>query len=176
MSKSNKQAKKRLIRLFGRTDMFVAARVAESLEALGITSYKVFERQKRYKGKPISQQLTFHHLKHRSEGGDRSVENGALIGDTHHQYLHSLDRNEEEIANNLIREWKMNFLIMNGKGELQDSGQFIPDFSDYITIPVFDGPPPKKEIDKRKRTRAQEKRELQDLIDEYYAEQDEFEK
>lgn len=176
MSKGNKQAKKRLIRIYGQTDMFVAANVEHALEAIGITGYKIFEEQKRYRGKPITQQLTFHHLRHRSEGGDHSIDNGALVGQTHHEYMHSLPRDQEEIVNSLIRQWKVNFLTMNGKGEVLDSGSFSPDFSDCITIPVYDTTPEqrKKAVQSKKYkeyknpSRAQKKRELQRLIDEEF--------
>lgn len=67
MSKGNKQAKRKLEHIFGKVDMFVAAGVEEHLEKLQIKGYKVFEQEQRYRGATISQQLTFHHLRHRSE-------------------------------------------------------------------------------------------------------------
>lgn len=176
MGKGNKQAKKRLIRLYGRVDMFDTANVESVLEALGITGYKVFEERKRFTGKPIDQQLTFHHLRHRSEGGDHSVENGALIGKTHHEYMHSLPRDEEEIANNLIREWKINCIAISADGKITDSGTFSTDFSDCIEIPLYPTieEQRKKVIHSKKYrefkapSRAQTKREFQRLIDEEF--------
>lgn len=175
MGKKNRPARRRLERIYGKVDMFVKAEVEKKLEELHIKGYAVFEAEKRLKGKPISQQLTFHHLKHRSEGGDQSEENGALVGLTRHEYMHSLPREEEEIANNIIRDWKMNFVIMNGRGEVMGSGTLEPDWSDCITIPVYDNDVKSKKYREYKNpTRAQKKQELKRLVEEY-EEEDELE-
>ncbi|MBO7079699.1 MAG: hypothetical protein J6W64_07830, partial [Bacilli bacterium] len=89
MSKGNKTAAQKLAQIYGKRDMFVAADVEAKLEILKIRSYKKFVKEQKFKGIPISNQLTFHHLRHRSEGGDASVYNGALIGYSRHQYMHS---------------------------------------------------------------------------------------
>ena len=174
MGKKIAPARRRLERIYGKVDMFVKAEVEKKLEELHIKGYAVFEQEKRLKGKPISQQLTFHHLKHRSEGGDRSEENGSLIGLTRHEYMHSLPRDEEEIANNIIREWKMNFVIMNGKGEVLGSGTLEPDFTDCITIPVYDNDEisNKKYREHKHPSRAKKKQELRRIIEEYEEEDD----
>lgn len=142
---------------------------------VGIRTYKKFTTEMKFKGRKISKRLTYHHLRHRSEGGDVSIENGALIEETPHQYLHSLPRDQEEIINNMLREYKINFAIMQGNGEILDSGSLTPDFSDCITIPVYDNIP--NQVQKRNRlknpTRAMKKRDLEEQIREY--EEDEFE-
>lgn len=173
MSKGNKKAKAQLERMFGKVDMFVAADCERVLENLNIRSYKKFEKELHFKGIPISQQLTFHHLRHRTEGGDASARNGALIGKTHHQYMHSLERDEEEIANNLIREWKINAIILNGKGEVINSATIVPDFSDCYTIPVYDNKKSEKYRRLKHPNRAAKKQETRKLIDDY--EEEEFE-
>ena len=174
MGRKNAPARRRLERIYGKVDMFVKAEVEKKLEQLHIKGYAVFEEEKRLKGKPISQQLTFHHLKHRSEGGDRSEENGSLIGLTRHEYMHSLPREEEEIANNIIREWKMNFVIMNGRGEIMGSGTFEPDFTDCIVIPAYDNEIKDKKYKEYKHpSRAKKKQQMKKLIEEY--EEDELE-
>ena len=71
MSKGNKSAKHKLEQIYGKKDMFVTAGVEAKLEILQIRSYKKFEQEQRFKGIPISQQLTFHHLRHKSEGRRR---------------------------------------------------------------------------------------------------------
>ena len=168
MARKNDAARRRLERVYGKVDMFVKAEVEKKLEALNIKGYKTFEEELRLKGRPISQQLTFHHLRHRSEGGDQSPQNGALIGLSRHEYMHSLTREEEEIANNIIRDWKMNFLIMTGRGEVLDSGTFEPDWSDCITIPVYDNSVKSKKYREYKNpTRAQNKQELRRIVEEY---------
>ena len=42
----------------------------------GIRTYKKFTTEMKFKGRKISKRLTYHHLRHRSEGGDVSIENG----------------------------------------------------------------------------------------------------
>lgn len=178
MAKKNSAGKRRLQRIFGHVDMFVEAGVEEKLEKLAIKGYKTYEAEQRLKGRILSQKITFHHLRHRSEGGDQSVENGALIGYGRHEYMHSLPREEEEIANNIIRDWKLNFVIMNGKGEISESGQIIPDFSDCLVIPAYDTPPSIREKKYRQQkhpTRAQRKQELFDLLDEIAEDDEELE-
>ena len=176
MAHKNSQAKKRLKRIFGKVDMFVEAEVEEKLEKLQIKGYKVYEEEQRFKGRILSQKLTFHHLRHRSEGGDQSVENGALIGLGRHEYMHTLPRDEEEIVNNIIRDWKMNFMIMTGNGEVLESGQIVPDFSDCITIPAYDTRVKDRKYRQQKHpSRAQRKQELFDILDEIAAEDEELE-
>lgn len=176
MGRKNSQAKKRLKRIFGNVDMFVAAGVEEKLERLKIKGYTTYEAEQRLKGRILSQKITFHHLRHRSEGGDQSVENGALIGLGRHEYMHTLPRDEEEIANNIIRDWKLNFMIVTGRGEVQESGQIVPDFSDCITIPAYDTRVKDRKYRQQKHpSRAQRKQELLDLLDEEFADDDELE-
>lgn len=51
--------------------------------------------------------MTLHHLKHRAEGGKTSVENGAIVNEMAHRYLHDgLTREQEEIANMMLIEYK----------------------------------------------------------------------
>lgn len=69
MSNSNRSAKKELERIYGKGCFFHRAHVAERIEEIGgIKTFKVFVKEKRFKGKPISHQITYHHLKHKSEG------------------------------------------------------------------------------------------------------------
>ena len=167
------QAKKRLKRIFGNIDMFTEANIEQELELLKIKGYKIFEETQRLRGRPISQQLTFHHLRHKSEGGNESVKNGALIGASHHEYLHSLTREQEEVANNLIQSWKISFLIMTGQGEVLNSNSLKSSaFSDYVEIPLESD---KKYKAHKHLSRARQKQITKQLIREYDYEEDEFE-
>lgn len=152
----------------------------------GIKTYKKFLEEKRYKGKKLNfKQMTYHHLKHKSEGGPTTIENGANVREPAHQYMHSLPREQEEIINDMIRDWKMNCVIMRGDGSIEDARSLaLPhtlDDEDCIVIPAFDTTPEqeaqRKKSAKRDRlrnpTRAQQKQELRDLIQEY--EEDEYE-
>ena len=117
MSKGNKKVKDALAEKYGAKCFFEAARVAERLEVIkGIQTYKKFIAQKRYYSQKLNfSLLTLHHLIHRDEGGPTNVDNGALMAEPAHQYIHSLPREVEEIANNMMREWKLNFIMMSGE-------------------------------------------------------------
>lgn len=106
MSKSNKKARQALERIYGKGCF---------IERMGIRSIAG--------AKTIDKQITYHHLRKKEHGGDASVENGANLAWGNHKWLHSLPPQQQEDLNNRIREWKINFLVMNGRGEIQDSGQ-----------------------------------------------------
>ena len=193
MSNSNRSAKKELERIYGKGCFFNRAKVAEQIEAMGgIKTFKVFVQEKKFKGKPISHQITYHHLKHKSEGGKATVENGANVEEVAHQYLHSLPRNQEEIINNMLREFKLNCIMMTGDGQVQEAQSISFNFGeDVLVIPLYDNDErhnPEvarqqaeerekakhtKEYKKKKKyerlqnpTRAMKKRELQRMIEE----------
>lgn len=193
MSKNNRSARKELERIYGKGCFFNKAKVAEQIEAMGgIKTFKVFVQEKRFKGKPISHQITYHHLKHKSEGGKATVENGANVEEVAHQYLHSLPRDQEEIINNMLREFKLNCVMMTGDGQVQEAQSISFDFGeDVLVIPLYDNDErhnPEvarqqaeerekakhtKEYKKKKKyerlqnpTRAMKKRELQKMIEE----------
>lgn len=69
MSKNkNKQMRRQLERLYGKGCFFERAHIAEKIEQMGgIKTYKKFIQEKRYTGKKIIFQISYHHLKHRSE-------------------------------------------------------------------------------------------------------------
>lgn len=68
MSKGNKKAKQELERIYGKGCFFSRAKLAERLAEKGIEpTYKKFVEHKRYTGKKISHQITYHHLRHKSE-------------------------------------------------------------------------------------------------------------
>lgn len=193
MSNSNRSAKKELERIYGKGCFFNRAKVAEQIEAMGgIKTFKVFVQEKRFKGEPISHQITYHHLVHKSEGGKATVENGANVEKVAHQYLHSLPRNQEEIINNMLREFKLNCIMMTDDGQVQEAQSISFNFGeDVLVIPLYDNDErhnPEvarqqaeererakhtKEYKKKKKyerlqnpTRAMKKRELQKMIEE----------
>lgn len=189
-TKKNKKIRKELERIYGKGCFFDRAKVAERIERMGgIKTFKVFVQEKRFKGKPISTQISLHHLKHRSEGGGTTVENGANVEEIAHQYMHSLPREQEEIINNMLREFKLNCIMMTGDGQVQEAQSISFNFGeDVLTIPLYDNnerynpevarqqsEERKKTIEQKKKekyskhknpTRAMKKRELQQLIEE----------
>ena len=107
---SNKGARKELERLYGKGCMFNKARIAEQIETRGgIRTYREFKEHVKFKKSRIIQMertMTFHHLRHKSQNGRSEAENGAIVNSLAHQYLHSLPRDQEEIINNMLRDYK----------------------------------------------------------------------
>ena len=131
MSKSNKAARKDLENIYGKKDMFTEARIEEQIDELNktrkkkIKTYREFKEQCRFtrsKEKSLEKMLSFHHLRHRSDNGKAEAENGALLSALPHSYLHSLPREDEEIINNMLREYKANFSLNSVSLSLTDRG------------------------------------------------------
>lgn len=155
--------------------MFKKAKVEEQIYALGqkriIKSYKTFLKETKYTLKKIRQlegNMTYHHLKHRSEGGKTSIQNGAIVNELAHRYMHSLPREDEEVINDMIREFKLSGGVMvpleKGIDVQPIELELDFDMSDCITIPVYDNT--KEDYEKRKKfNRAKMKREIQRYIE-----------
>ena len=111
--KKNKKVRKELERKYGRVCMFKNANIEKKVEETRvIKTYKRFLQEKRYTGKSIKKlekMLTLHHLKHRSDGGQTNAENGAIINELAHTYMHSLPRKHEEFINNELRRYKKQY-------------------------------------------------------------------
>lgn len=162
MSKKNSKARKALKRIYGNGCFVERAGIRK------ITGYK-----------KDAHMITYHHLRHQSEGGKATVENGANVALENHEWLHTLPREEEEKVNDAIREWKANFLTMKGNGKIEDSKQLtFPDLTkeeDCIIIKAYDTTKEQyEELQKQKQererkqrfNRSKEKQKLQQLIDE----------
>lgn len=55
--------------------------------------------------------------------------------------MHSLPRDQEEIINDILREFKLNYVLMSGDKKIRDAGTIDLDFNmgnDVITIPAYD--------------------------------------
>ena len=109
-SKKNRKIREALERIYGEGCMFQKARIERRIEQLGgIKTYKQFKEEHRYtlkKIKAFEGVMTLHHLKHLSEKGETTIENGAVINSLAHTYLHSLPREDEEKINDMLREYK----------------------------------------------------------------------
>ena len=75
----------------------------------------------------------------------------------------------------MLREFKVNFIMMQGDGKVLDSGSFEPEpAQEYIVIPVYNNTP-EQEAERKKRlkakrlknpSRAMKKQELRKIIEE----------
>ena len=149
----NRQIRLELESIYGKGCMFQKAYIAKRIEEIGgIKTYKEYIQEHKYtlkKIKKLEETMTLHHIKHRSEGGATSVHNGAVMSALAQGYAHSLPREHEEILNNMLRQWKLNYVAING----EESGSVeLSITDDYIEIPLK---PVKK---KEKFNRAAEKR------------------
>lgn len=151
---SNKSARQELEMIYGKGCMFFKANIPERLRQAGIQikGYKVFVGEKRYKGKKIKRletTMTYHHLEHKADGGKTSVENGAIVNELAHRYMHSLPRQDEEIINDMLRDYKREFELKGGIIMPTETGLEVVqpiqitfgeiDDQDCITIPLYDG-------------------------------------
>lgn len=167
---SNKTKREELEKIYGKGSMFQKAKTEEYISTLPkIKGYKKFVEEKHFTSKEIKalkKRMNYHHLQHKAEGGATSIENGAVIDELEHRYIHSLPRNQEEIINNHIRQWKLDFITLTTEAVI-DSEEISIDLNhDFIEIPVkeYKGLTKKELIQKQRR---KEKREMQKLKKEY---------
>lgn len=152
MSKKNSKVRKRLEKIYGKGCFMERAGIRR------ITGYR-----------EDSHEITYHHLRRKSEGGRATEQNGANLALENHEFLHSLSREEEEIINNKIREWKVNFLVMRANGGIENSASL--DFSNLTkdkncVIIELENNTNEQNKKRQKFNRAKIKRETQKLIDE----------
>lgn len=171
---SNKGARQALIQKFGKICM---------IEEAGIRKIPLSQRRKLKGYKKSDDQITYHHLRAKRNGGKATEENGALVKGYNHQWLERLPEEEREAINNRLREFKLNFsgiAITDNGIETVKSGSIPLEFdfkdNDTIVIPVFDNQKSDKKKKQKPKIRAQIKKETQERIAEdleiYYEEED----
>lgn len=162
--KQNKTIRERLEKQYGKGCMFKKANIEEKIEKRGtIKTFKRYLKEKRFRGKFLrlyAKQMNLHHLKHRSEGGKTTVENGAVVSTLAHMYMHSLPREQEEFINNELRKYKMS-------KELKVV--FVDDLELPYTIKATEFKV--NERKKEKYDRVKKKQEEKKLIDDYMEEE-----
>ena len=167
---SNKKKRDELQLIYGKGSMFEKSKCEEYIATLPmIKGYKRFIKEKHFTTKEIrklTHRMNYHHLEHRADGGGTTIENGAVVNELEHRYIHSLPRDQEEIINNHIRKWKADFISIMG-GQVIDSQEIDINLNeDVIEIPVTTYHKKNKKQLEAERRRA-EKRELQKLKKEY---------
>lgn len=93
---NNRSIRKKLIELYG-SECFINK-----------LHLRVVKPQK-YKGKKQynkMQRLTYHHIKAKSEGGETTIENGALLNAENHEWLHKQDKKKQDVINKMFIEYK----------------------------------------------------------------------
>ena len=97
MSKSNRSAREMLEKIYGKHCM-----IHQGIRQLKPPT----PRKGVYKGKSIAYQLTYHHLKAKRDGGKATVENGACVCRSCHDWLEQLSQQEREKVNDELRAYK----------------------------------------------------------------------
>ena len=97
MSKSNRSAREMLEKIYGKHCF-----IHEGIRKLKPPT----PRKGVYKGKSIAYQLTYHHLKAKRDGGEATVENGACVCRSCHDWLEQLSQQEREKVNDELRAYK----------------------------------------------------------------------
>lgn len=149
---SNKSAKNQLIRRYGSVDF---------LDQMKIKVPKC----KRYKSKgqlKRMKQLTYHHIREKSKGGEASIENGALLTAEHHIWFHQQPPEVQRALNEKFQEFKRRKDLARKLAVVLTEEEL--DFSFELSIAEIS-------IDKAGRLRAynrsKRKREDKEIIDEY---------
>ena len=93
---SNKSARQQLIRRYGSIDFLDKLKI----KVPSSVRYKSKGQLKKMK------QLTYHHIKERSKGGETTIENGALLTWEHHEWFHQQSSEIQQELNSAFQELK----------------------------------------------------------------------
>lgn len=159
---SNKKAKQKLIERYGSIDFLDALKIKVP-ECKRYTSKGQLKRMK---------QLTYHHILEKSKGGSATIENGALLTTEHHAWFHQQPPEIQRQLNQKFQEFKKQKDI-----EHEASVVFVND--DELSLP-FELSIAELQIDSQGRVktynRSQQKRETQQMVNEYMKGQRDYEK
>ena len=144
---SNKKAKEKLIELYG-AECFI--------DKLHLRTD--IDKPRRYKSKgqlKKMRQLTYHHIKERKDGGQATVENGALLSAENHAWFNKQSKNAQKQMNEMFQQYKKS---VECKVKLVDNLE--TDFEVIATMITAN------ELQKAHYNRAKEKREWKKKIEE----------
>lgn len=145
MSKSNKRAKERLIELYG-AECFIDKLHLRPDTERKYTGKKQYERMK---------QLTYHHILERRNGGQATLENGAILSAENHIWFNKQNPQAQAEMNRQFQEYKKCKVVLVDELNLGMEVKATEiSFSDEIRQP------------KERFNRAKVKREFQKRVDE----------
>lgn len=143
---SNKRAKERLIELYG-AECFI-----EKLHLRVDTEPHRYKSKGQYKR---MKQLTYHHIQERSNGGQATVENGALLSTENHEWFNRQSKEAQRQMNELFQQYKQS---VECKVEFVDNLDTRFSVASAIIVP--------SELEKEHYNRAREKRAWKKKIEE----------
>lgn len=149
MSKSNKSAREELERIYGK-HCFICQGIRQICPP---KPHKGI-----YKGKSIARQLTYHHLVPKRLKGQNTVENGAIICRSCHDWLEQLSNTDREQVNDELREYKRTH-------SLECEVEYVDTLDTGFKIQAFVFTPEELQ-QKKKYNRAKDKTEYRKRIEE----------
>lgn len=94
---SNKEAKQRLIELYGAECFIEKLHLRTDTEPRQYTSKGQYKRMK---------QLTYHHIREKQYGGKATVENGAILSEENHIWFNEQSKEAQRQMNELFQRYK----------------------------------------------------------------------
>lgn len=141
MSRSNRDIRQLMEQIYGSRCM---------MEEAGIRKVPIEQRRKIKGYKKVEEQITYHHLRRRSKGGEATVENGALLKWYNHQWLERQPVAIRERINDELRKYKARFVGMQITGDGRIGNQIMMDLEEpgeFIEIPLYSGIRQQEETD-----------------------------
>lgn len=146
---SNKKAKEKLIRIYGAECFIEKLHLRKDTTPRRYTSKGQKKRMK---------QLTYHHIRMKKDGGEATVENGALLSAENHSWFHQQSSKDQTQMNAMFQEYK--------KQHQECEVVFVDDLDLDFEIKAMEFHIDEREQKKEKYNRAKEKREFQKRVDE----------
>lgn len=163
-SKKNRRARLEIESRYGKGCML--EKVQDKIERTGIKTYRQYISEVKFSGPKVEQLrklMTYHHLKHKSDGGPATVENGAEVSALGQMYIHSLPRHQEEIVNNMLRDYK--YQIDSGRYE-KIGIEFVDELKLGYVVNTAEIIPERDLKRKQKFSRSKVKEETRRLVEE----------
>lgn len=143
---SNKRAKQRLIELYGAECFIEKLHLRKDTEPRKYSSKGQYKRMK---------QLTYHHIQERSNGGQATVENGALLSTENHEWFNRQSKEAQRQMNELFQQYKQS---VECKVEFVEELDTRFSIASAIIVPA--------ELEKEHYNRTKEKREWKKQVEE----------
>lgn len=143
---SNKEAKQRLIKLYGAECFIEKLHLRKDTEPRRYTSKKQYEKMK---------QLTYHHIREKQHGGKATIENGALLSAENHIWFNKQSEESQKQMNELFQKYKQS---LECKVEFVDDLDTRFSIASSIIVPA--------ELEKEHYNRAREKRAWKKQVEE----------
>ena len=143
---SNKQAKEKLIRLYGGECFIEKLHLREDKEPRRYKSKGQYKRMK---------QLTYHHIREKRNNGKATVENGALLSTENHIWFNEQSKEAQK---------KMNELFQQYKASVECKVEFVDNLDTRFSIASATIVP--AELEKKHYNRAREKRAWKKQVEE----------